>query len=403
MKEKGILGSSMSIQKTPNANRIHIGIFGKVNSGKSTLLNAIIDQEVAIVSDVKGTTTDPIYKAYELHGVGPVVFIDTAGFHDETSLHKKRLQKTQEAFLKSDVVILVVKQLPLEEELLWIKQCQQKGTPYLIVYNEAVASSLSLEEQSILGNDIVVVNAYKKQHIDTLKEKLCALIEPQKNSTTITESLCKANDVVLLVMPQDIQAPKGRLILPQVQTIRELLDKQCMVVSCTQDTYLSSLHNLKTYPHLIICDSQVFSYVYEHKPEESLLTSFSILFAHYKGDIKTFMEGAKALSKLTATSKVLIAEACSHSPLNEDIGRVKIPQLLHKKISEEIQIDFVNGNDFPDNIEEYDLIIHCGACMFNRQYVLSRIALAKQVKVPITNYGICIAYLQGILPYIVTP
>lgn len=402
--EKEILGSNMSMQKTANANRIHIGIFGKVNSGKSTLLNAITKQEVAIVSSLAGTTTDPIYKAIELHEIGPVVFMDTAGFDDATSLQEKRLLKTKEAFQKSDIAIFVVNAKPLMEEKKWIHACKEKGIPYLIVYNkQEEEDSLQQELESELKETLLCVNAKKQQGIETILEALSLLAKERGQEVSITGNLCQAKDHVVLVMPQDIQAPKGRLILAQVQTLRELLDKQCIVTCCTPETLQDTLDNVRKEPQLIICDSQVFKQVYEVKPQTTLLTSFSVLFAHYKGDINVFKEGVKALDTLHNKSRVLIAEACTHAPVNEDIGRVKIPALLRKRYGEAMQIDVVSGNDFPSDLQNYDLIIHCGACMFNRQYVLTRIEQALQANIPITNYGICLAYLQGILDTIVNP
>lgn len=388
----------MSLQKTPNANRWHIGIFGKVNSGKSTLLNALTTQEVAVVSKEKGTTTDPVYKAMEIHGMGPVVFIDTAGFNDTSMLGSKRVDKTVEVTKKVDIALIVCADSDIEEEITWASYFKETDVTVLLIVNdmkvnnvEAIVSKL----KETIKETVMVTNALEKTGIDKVKDALIKST-PKEQEITITRDLVKDNDIVLLVMPQDIQAPKGRLILPQVQTIRELLDKKCIVISCTTDNLESAIQSLNTAPNLIICDSQVFKTVYEKKPKISKLTSFSVLFAAYKGDINTFIEGAKKMQSISATSQVLIVEACTHAPLDEDIGRVKIPRLLRQRYGQLI-INNVNGTDFPSDLTKYDLIIHCGACMFNRKHVLSRIKEAKKQGVAITNYGIAIAYLQGIL------
>lgn len=388
----------MSLQKTPNANRLHIGIFGKVNSGKSTLLNALTTQEVALVSKEKGTTTDPVYKAMEIHSIGPVVFIDTAGFNDSSMLGSKRVDKTVEVTKKVDIALIVCADSDIEEELTWASRFKEMNVTVLLIVNDMGVNNVAAivsKLKATIKETIIVANALEKTGIDKVKD---ALIKnaPKEQEITITRDLVKENDIVLLVMPQDIQAPKGRLILPQVQTIRELLDKKCIVISCTTDNMESAIQSLNTAPNLIICDSQVFKTVYEKKPKSSKLTSFSVLFAGYKGDIKTFIEGAKQMQSIRATSQVLIVEACTHAPLDEDIGRVKIPRLLRQRYGQ-LSITIVNGTDFPSNLTKYDLIIHCGACMFNRKHVLSRIKEAKKQGVAITNYGIAIAYLQGIL------
>ena len=389
----------MSIQDTPRANRLHIGIFGKVNSGKSSLVNALTNQNSALVSEVEGTTTDPVYKAMEIAGIGPVVFIDTAGFEDESVLGKLREEKTKEAAQKSDIAILLVQEDNWDSELDWYAYFQNAQTPVIVVVNERKNSDTQFLEKAKIAfqEDVIVVNAKEKQNMNAIYDAILRKLPQAYEMDSITSSLCAPGDLVLLVMPQDIQAPKGRLILPQVQTIRDLLDKKCSVVSCTMDTYEATLNLLKQDPQLIICDSQVFKEVYEKKPNTSKLTSFSVLFAHYKGDINAFIEGANAIGTLHENSRVLIAEACTHAPLSEDIGRVKIPRLLRKRFGETLSITIVSGNDFPEYLQDYDLIIHCGACMFHRKYVLHRIAEAKKANVPMTNYGVCLAYLNGIL------
>jgi [FeFe] hydrogenase H-cluster maturation GTPase HydF len=391
------------MHSTPTASRLHIGIFGKVNSGKSTLLNALTAQEVSLVSEEKGTTTDPVYKAMEIYGIGPVVFIDTAGFEDSSNIGILRIEKSKEVIKKTDVAIVLFSDMDIEEGMQWIVALKEQNTKVIIAVNDmennnaaGIASKLKTE----LDEEIIVVNALKKHNIEEVKEALIRNA-PSDKEIDITGNLVEEGTIVMLVMPQDIQAPKGRLILPQVQTIRELLDKKCIVISCVTGKIDETLAALSKAPSLIICDSQVFKTVHEKKPEQSKLTSFSVLFAAYKGDIESFLSGAKAIDNLTADSHVLIAEACTHAPLSEDIGREKIPNLLKKKYGN-LSTTVVSGANFPKDLTKYNLIIHCGACMFNRKYVLSRIEEAKRQNVPITNYGIAIAHLQGILPLYVS-
>lgn len=400
----------MGLQDTPRASRLHIGLFGNRNAGKSSLINALTGQDISLVSPVAGTTTDPVYKAFELRGVGPVVFIDTAGLDDAGELGALRVQKTKEALEKTDVAILVLTGRA-NEELAWYQQFQEKKLPVLAVLNQcdqydtpedvsAVLAELSIQ---LGGLPVLPVSAQTGENIPQLRQALVQCIPDDFWANSITGDLAQAGDTVLLVMPQDIQAPKGRLILPQVQTIRELLDKKCSVMSCTADCLEQTLSALAKPPKLIITDSQAFPTVWAAKPEESLLTSFSILFAGYKGDITVFRKGAAALAGLTEDAKILVAEACAHAPTTEDIGRVKIPNLLWKKIGEGLSFDFVRGNDFPQDLTPYDLVIHCGACMFNRRHVLNRIAQAEEQGVPICNYGIVLAAMTGILDKVVYP
>lgn len=394
----------MSLQDTPRSNRTHIALFGKRNSGKSSLINAITGQEVSVVSDVAGTTTDPVYKSMEIHGIGPCVFIDTAGFDDEGELGNLRVKQTLKATERTDIAIMVCTDDNIEEELRWQKVLTAKNTPVIWVLNKAdildnkTETALAIEKKC--GSKPVIASTLTKEGIDEIRK---ALIENQPDNSSdnsIIGNLAGENDTVLLVMPQDIQAPKGRLILPQVQTLRELLDKKCLVMSCTTDKLEAMLKAMVNPPKLIITDSQVFKTVFELKPKESILTSFSVLFAKHKGDIDYFVEGARMIGKLNNNSKVLIAEACTHAPLTEDIGREKIPAMLRKRFGNDIHIDIVSGHDFPENLDGYDLIIHCGACMFNRKFMMNRVAKAKEQNIPMTNYGVTIAYIQGILDYI---
>lgn len=396
------------LNEVPNANRLHIGIFGKTNSGKSSLLNIITGQSTSIVSDVAGTTTDVVYKAMEINPLGPCVLMDTAGLEDNTSLGAQRLEKTQLAMDKADMAIIVFPadgRQNFASELQLLARFRQKNIPVLCLINdfsdnkETVADLQTRLAERLKDSKIkaVVADCSHAGNIDELRMALASLMPEDFDTEYITGRLVSEDDVVLLVMPQDIQAPKRRLILPQVQTIRELLDRKCLVISATADKYQQALSQLKTAPKLIITDSQVFKYVYEHKPAESCLTSFSVLFAAYKGDLAYYIEGAKHIDSLTENSKVLIAECCTHAPLQEDIGRVKIPALLRKRFGAKLQVDVVSGTDFPENLSTYDLIIQCGGCMFNRQFIMTRIEKARAEAVPMTNYGITIAYLTGIL------
>lgn len=398
---------AVTLNETPSANRIHIGFFGKRNSGKSSLINAFANQDVSIVSDVAGTTTDPVYKAMEVYPLGPCIMIDTAGFDDEGELGKIRVEKTKLAAEKTDAAIVVFSELEMEEELEWVQLFREKKTPFLLVINKAdVLDNLEEIRQKIheeTGLTALITSAKNREGMDVLREELVRLLPENYGEQFITGSLVGKGDLVMLVMPQDIQAPKGRLILPQVQTLRELLDKKSLVMSVTTDQFLPALQALSRPPKLIITDSQVFGYVYEHKPKESMLTSFSVLFAAYKGDLPYYVEGAKQLDALCEDSKVLIAECCSHKPLQEDIGREKIPRMLRKRAGAGITIDIVSGTDYPQDLSGYDLIIQCGACMFNRKYVMSRIDRAKDQHVPMTNYGVVIAHMTGILSNIQMP
>lgn len=387
------------MQETPRANRLHIGLFGKRNSGKSSLINALTNQEVALVSDIAGTTTDPVYKAMEIHGIGPCVFIDTAGLDDEGELGALRIQQTMRAMDRTDIALLVCTGDDIEKELEWSRLLKEKNIPVIWILNKAdlltdVTSTIRSIEKKC-GQVPLGVSACTKQGMEDIRRSLIAKLPDETMSRGIVGKLVEEGDTVMLVMPQDIQAPKGRLILPQVQTIRELLDRKCLVMSCTTGQIDRMLQALVHPPKLIITDSQVFKTVYEKKPFASKLTSFSVLFAQYKGDIDYFIEGANAIGRLTENSRVLIAEACTHAPLTEDIGRVKIPNMLRKKFGSGLLIEHVSGTDFPEDLSKYDLIIHCGACMFNRKYVLSRVEQARKQNIPMTNYGVTIAYLAG--------
>ena len=403
---------AVTLNETPGSSRLHIGIFGKTNSGKSAL-NAFTGQEVSIVANVAGTTTDPVYKAMEVHPLGPCIIIDTAGFGDESELGKSRMEKTRLAAEKTDIALLLVAgngDAALdEEEMHWYRFLKEHGTPVLFVVgktdirSDAQVDKLAAAIRGKTGEEAYPVSAKTGEGMEALKEALIRKLPENYGSRLITGTLVGREDLVLLVMPQDIQAPKGRLILPQVQTLRELLDKKCLVMSVTTDQLIPALAVLKKAPKLIITDSQVFGYVYENKPAESMLTSFSVLFAAYKGDLPYYVEGAEHIDALNAHSRILIAECCTHAPLKEDIGREKIPRMLRKRFGESLAVDIVSGTDFPKDLSGYDLIIQCGACMFNRKYVMSRIGHAREQGVPMTNYGVTIAHLTGILDKISMP
>lgn len=400
---------AVTLNETSSANRLHIGIFGKTNSGKSSFINAFSGQKVSIVADVAGTTTDPVYKAMEIYPLGSCVLIDTAGFDDKGELGALRIEKTELAAQKTDLAIILFCEEEMSQELKWYRYFKEKNTPVISVLSKTDLYTQEEKEKIahlIQGNtkeEVCLISAKTGEGIRNLKELLARSIPEGYGNRMITGDLVDTGDLVLLVMPQDIQAPKGRLILPQVQTLRELLDKKCLVMSVTTDQYLSALENLAVPPKLIITDSQVFSYVYENKPKESMLTSFSVLFAAYKGDLPYYIEGAKAIDTLNENSHVLIAECCTHAPLKEDIGRVKIPRMIKKRFGEKLDVSLVSGTDFPDDLTKYDLIIQCGACMFNRKYVMYRIDKARNQYVPMTNYGITIAHLTGILEHVALP
>ena len=390
--------------QTPASERVHIALLGRTNAGKSAMLNCLAKQDVAIVSDTPGTTTDPVQKPMELTGMGAVVIIDTPGLDDNTTLGKERMARTSKMLDRTDIAVVLFTDEGIDTELRIIEECRTREIPVVVALNQVdrianrEALMARIEEATKLR--VIATSTTTGEGIEALRE---AIIETRPaEERLITEGFCKAGDRVLLVMPQDKSAPKGRLIQPQVQTIRELLDRGCIPICCTPDRMAEALAALATPPELIITDSQAFNEVYQLKPEASTLTSFSILFARYKGDIALFTEGVKALKGITEASRILIAEACSHTPQNEDIGRVKLPRLLRKRFGEGLTIDIVGGADYPEDLTAYDLVIHCGACMFNRKHVLSRVERARKQGVAITNYGVILAALTGILDRVKT-
>ena len=389
------------LNSTPSANRIQIAFFGKRNSGKSSLINALANQEISIVSDVLGTTTDPVHKALEIFPIGPCTLIDTAGFDDVGELGKLRIEKTKNVLAKTDIALVVISADETDFSVYsdWFDEIKAKKVNCLCVINKTDLCADTAKIENMLKEkdvDFVKISAQKRDNLPIFFEKIIKISPKDFDEITITGNLVNEGDSVLLVAPQDIEAPKGRLILPQVQTIRELLDKKAVVTVVTAEKMKSALDTLKKAPKLIICDSQAFKQVYDLAPKESILTSFSILFANYKGDIEEFKKGASAIDTLNENSRVLIAEACSHTTLDGDIAKVKIPKMLRKKVGESLKIDFCSGVNF--NLDKkYDLVIHCGGCMFNRSHILSRIAMCKEKNIPITNFGITIAKLTGIL------
>ena len=366
------------------SNRVLIGIFGDTNSGKSTLLNLLSGQSVSLVSEVRGTTTDPVYKAMEIQGVGASTLIDTAGFEDDSELGAQRMKRASKVLDECDIYIYVERG---EKNKRLLSTLAARKKPLIKVFNgsqlDDTSANTELPEGYIAFDNDAVLEAIREAAKDVSGDR------------PLLEGLLSGGESVLLVIPQDIQAPKGRLILPQVQTMRALLDLGCSITSCKTEDMKRTLDLLKEPPALIITDSQVFAEVYALKPEESNITSFSILMARSKGDIEELVKGAAAIDALNENSRVLISEACTHAPLEEDIGRVKIPALLRKKYGN-MSIDFSRGLDFPEELD-YDLIIMCGSCMFNRAHVLSRIEKARAAGVPVTNYGVTISKLKGII------
>lgn len=387
--------------KSLKSMRLHIGVFGRTNVGKSSLLNKITNQEVSIVSDIAGTTTDVVEKSMELLPVGPVTFLDTAGLDDETELSVQRIKKTMKVVNRIDVAVVVCDFNGIgkfENDL--IEKFKELKIPYLIVVNKCdlAPKSFHIDLKSELSNIIYTSVKKDEKIVFKFKEALVNLLpEDFVNSPKIVGDLVPAKSTVILVIPIDKEAPKGRIILPQVQTLRDLLDNNCLSYVVKESELKDALDNLKTPPALVVTDSQAFKKVSEIVPENVSLTSFSILFARLKGDLDEFVNGAKAIENLKDGDMVLILESCTHHAIEDDIGRVKIPNLLRKKTGKNLVIHNYAGHDFPD-IKDYKLIIHCGACMTNRREVLSRVLIANQNNVPITNYGVVISYCLGILP-----
>lgn len=396
---------------TPKSTRTHIAIYGRRNVGKSSLLNALIHQEVSIVSHVAGTTTDPVEKAYELLPFGPVLFIDTAGIDDEGYLGKKRVTKTQKIILQTDLALLIIEPNiwgPDEEKYLML--FQEKNLKYMVIINKTdtiTESALTPFIETLKKKNITNIfscSANTNQGIDKLRENMASLLEKISPPPPLITDLVKPANTILMVIPIDKETPAGRLILPEVQVLRELLNIGCttIVVKDTELTHTLT-HVLKEKPRLVITDSQAFEKVSALVPANIQLTSFSILMARQKGDLKTYIEGLKAIPKLKNNDRILVSELCSHHVIGEDIGRVKIPHWLQKKTGVKLQFDTVVAKDFPQDVSAYKLIIQCGGCMANRKYIMSKIQDVKAQNVPITNYGLIIAYLYGILDRVLEP
>ncbi len=385
----------MGLNDTVSAERVHIGFFGKRNAGKSSIVNAVTGQELAVVSDVKGTTTDPVQKAMELLPIGPVVIIDTPGIDDEGSLGEMRVKKTKQVLAKTDIAILVVDAAigitEADNELLELFSA--RNIPHITVFNK---SDLTKGTAST-DKSHIYVSALNGTNINELKERIGTLAKSKENKKQIVADLLSCGDLVVLVTPIDESAPKGRLILPQQQTIRDILDAHCTVVCCQDTELVQTLNQLAVKPKLIITDSQAFGRVSKDTPSDIPLTSFSILFARYKGDLAALVEGAAKLGKLKNGDKVLISEGCTHHRQCNDIGTVKMPNWIKSFSGADINFDFTSGGDFPENLREYSLIVHCGGCMLNEKEMQRRIAEAKELSVPIVNYGIAIAQMHSIL------
>ncbi len=395
------------LNKTPTANRLHIAIFGKRNAGKSSLINAITNQNIAIVSDHAGTTTDPVYKAMEILPIGPVVIIDTAGIDDEGVLGEMRIKKSMDVLNKTDIAIIVIDSKGLSEfDLKIMELLNQKNTPFIIAINKI---DISTPSQELLTNFseknyiFCAISSLQKKGIDILKEMIIKYAPSNFEAPSIAGDLVKPGDSVVLVIPIDTGMPKGRLILPQVQTIRDLLDNDILVHISKERELRLLLASLKTKPKLVITDSQAFLKVSADTPDDILLTSFSILFARYKGDLEILVKGAKALKNLQKGDKVLIAEACTHHQQPDDIGRVKLPRWIREHIENEVEFDFYSGRDYPENLTDYKLVIHCAGCVLNRKDMLDRIEGSEVKGVPIVNYGVAIAHIHGILDRALKP
>ncbi|WP_058301276.1 [FeFe] hydrogenase H-cluster maturation GTPase HydF [Gorillibacterium timonense] len=406
----------MSLNETPRSSRLHIAIFGRRNAGKSSIINAITKQEIAVVSAVKGTTTDPVYKSMELLPIGPIVLIDTAGLDDEGELGELRRKKTLEVLNKTDLALIVVDAAEgvteFDREI--AELVRGKSIPAIGVLNktdllaedaEGAEAALAAEERaaSELGLKTVAVSAKEDQRIAELKKALIAAVPDEEDKFRIVGDLLSPGDLVVLVVPIDKAAPKGRLILPQQQTIRDILESDAIAVVTKEYELKETLESLGRKPKLVITDSQVFLKVAADTPKDIPLTSFSILFARHKGDLEEMVRGARAIDRLQDGDKILIAESCTHHQQPDDIGKVKIPRWIRQATGKQLHFDFANGMKFPDNVKDYALIVHCGGCMMNRRQMLWRVEQAVEAGVPIVNYGVAIAYVQGILERAISP
>lgn len=386
------------MNSTPNANRKHIAVYGKTNAGKSSLINKFLGQEISLVSEKEGTTTDPVQKAMELIPVGPILMIDTAGLGDTSDLGEKRIKKTLEVLKRTDLAIYLfdINDIDLEAYKIAKKNFKKYKIPFIVAINKVDKATEEVNKIKEEFKDAVLLSAFTGEGIEDLKERVIKLLKEEEEELPIVGDLLPYDSTVVLVVPIDSEAPKGRIILPQVQCIRDCLDhgiKSYVVRDTELEGALKDLKNVD----LVITDSQAFKEVDKIVPKEINLTSFSMLFARQKGDFETFIKGALSINKLTKDSKVLFAESCTHNVSHEDIGRVKIPNLLNKYVGAELEYEYAIFHDFPEDIEKYDLIIHCGACMINRKTVINRVNQCNEKEIPITNYGILLAHLNGIL------
>ena len=390
-----------SLNNTPVGERLHIAFFGKRNAGKSSLLNAFTGQNLAIVSEVKGTTTDPVYKNMELLPLGPVVVIDTPGIDDVGDLGLLRVEKAKQVLNKTDLAIIVCEAgRPLcEQEKNIVESAKQRQIPYIIAYNK----SDLLSELPNEGENEIFVSAKTKQGVEELKNKCALVAKLQENNKRIVADLLNVGDVVVLVVPIDKAAPKGRLILPQQQTIRDILDAGASALVCRDNELEQTLNKLVDKPKLVITDSQVFGKVSKIVPDDVPLTSFSILMARYKGDLPLVVSGAKAVDSLQKGDKILVSEGCTHHRQCEDIGTVKIPNWIKQRVGCDVEFDFTSGTEFPEDLSKYKLVVHCGGCMLNEKEMKYRLRSCMTAGVPVTNYGTLIAYLNGILKRTIQP
>lgn len=398
----------MSLNATPSSERVHIGIFGKRNAGKSSLINAITGQNLAIVSEAKGTTTDPVYKAMELLPLGPVMIIDTPGIDDEGVLGSLRIQKAYQVLNKTDIALVIIDAAvgPSAEDLRLIKRINAKKIPLLIVINkcETINEDKKTAYQALLPNvKLLFVSAEQQLNIFELKEAIAQTVPADENKAQIVADLLLPSDFVVLVVPIDSAAPKGRLILPQQQTIRDILEADAAAIVVKENELTNTLQNLGKRPKLVITDSQVFKKVAAETPADILLTSFSILFARYKGNLQTAVQGVTALENLEDGDKILVGEGCTHHRQCDDIGTVKLPRWIKEYTGKNPEFIFTSGTEFPLNLSPYKMIIHCGACMLNEREMQYRIKCAADQNIPFTNYGITIAYINGILKRTVEP
>lgn len=399
----------MSMNQTPRSERPHIALFGRRNAGKSSVINAITDQEIAIVSEVKGTTTDPVYKAMEILPLGPVVVIDTAGLDDEGALGELRIKKTLDVLNKTDIALVVVDAAEglTDSDTFIIEKIKEKNINMMLVFNKTDLHQPPDFELAQIAKqydiEVVTVSAFTKEGIKKLKKQIAELQPSEEDKFKIVGDLVSPGDFIVLVTPIDKAAPKGRLILPQQQTIRDILESDAIAIITKEHELRETLEKLGTKPKLVITDSQAFLKVSADTPKDIPLTSFSILFARYKGDLVELVKGAKAINKLKDGSKILVSEGCTHHRQADDIGKVKIPRWLRQMTGKDLFFDHTAGTQYTEDVKQYDLIVHCGACMLNKQAMTHRIELSKAYGVPIVNYGVMIAYVQGIMDRALEP